>query len=155
MHWLRKSGWRILPGLLAAGLTLVTARTGIFQSVEHIAYRALFQLRGEQPWNDQVVVIEIDEASLSALGSFPWPRHYYTDLLEKLTPAEPSVIAFDILFAAPSADDVDFAQAMAAHGNVVLATAWDMQGSVIGPNARVLAGAIATGPPRPPSAPWP
>ncbi len=114
-----------MPGLLAAGFTLLTARTGIFQPFEHSAYRALFQLRGEQSWDDQVTVIEIDEASLNVMGPFPWPRHYYTDLLTQLIPAEPSVIAFDILFAAPSADDIDLDVAMASHVNVVLATAWD------------------------------
>ncbi|MEM9804398.1 MAG: CHASE2 domain-containing protein [Cyanobacteria bacterium P01_D01_bin.56] len=134
-----------MPGVLAAGLTLLTARIGILQSFEQTAYRALFQLRGEQPWNDQVTVIEIDEVSLDAIGPFPWPRRYYTDLLKQLIPAEPSVIAFDILFAESSSDDVDFAQAMARHGNVVLATAWDPQGDVIGPNGRVMEGAIATG----------
>lgn len=144
-HWFYKSGWRLLPGVLAAGLTLFTTRIGILQSFEQTAYRALFQLRGEQPWDDQVTVIEIDEASLGAIGPFPWPRRYYTDLLKQLIPAEPSVIAFDILFAHASSDDADFAQAMAHHGNVVLATAWDPQGNVIGPNGRVMEGAIATG----------
>ncbi|MEM6252618.1 MAG: CHASE2 domain-containing protein [Cyanobacteria bacterium P01_D01_bin.156] len=144
-HWLRKSGWRLLPGILAVGLTLGLARAGIFQPFEHGVYRLLFRLRGEQPWDEQVAVIEIDEASLEKIGPFPWPRSYYTDLLQQLTPARPSVIAFDILFAGPSDDDTDLARAMANHGNVVLATAWDGLGAVIGPNADVMKGAIATG----------
>lgn len=144
-HWLYKSGWRLLPGLLAAGMTLMAARLGILEPLEHGVYRALFQVRGEQPWDERVAVIEIDEASLAAMGEFPWPRYYYTDLLEQLTPAESGVIAFDILFDKSGVDDADLAIAMARHGNVVLATAWDAQRGVIGPNADVMAGAIATG----------
>ncbi len=144
-HWLYKSGWRLLPGLLAAGLTLTTARMGVWQSLEHGIYRFLFQVRGEQSWDDRVTVIEIDEPSLAAIGAFPWPRHYYTELLNKLIAAESSVIAFDILFAESTTHDATFAEAMVRHGNVVLATAWDEQRGVIGPNAGVVEGAIATG----------
>ena len=124
---------------------LLAARVGIVQSSEHSIYRTLFQIRGEQPWDDRVAVIEIDDASLATIGQFPWPRHYYTQLLDQITPAEPSVIAFDILFAEPSADDAELSMAMARHGDVVLATAWDAQRGVIGPNAEVVEGAIATG----------
>lgn len=145
-HWLYKSRWRLLPGLLAAGITLLTARMGTLQPLENGVYRTLFNLRGEQPWDDRVAVIEIDEASLDAIGEFPWPRHYYTALLKQITtPTGPSVIAFDILFDNSSADDNELAMAMTQHGNVVLATAWDEQRGVIGPNARVMEGAIATG----------
>ena len=92
-----------------------------------------------------MAVIEIDDASLAAIGQFPWSRHYYTELLEQITPAAPSVIAFDILFAEPSVDDAALAAAMSRHGDVVLATAWDTQRGVIGPNAKVVEGAIAPG----------
>ncbi len=144
-HWLYKSGWRLLPGLLAASLTLITARTGVLQPFEHSVYRFLFHVRGEQSWDDRVTVIEIDQPSLDAIGPFPWPRHHYTELLDKLTDADSSVVAFDILFAESTGDDAALAEAMERHGNVVLATAWNEQQGVIGPNANVVESAIATG----------
>lgn len=119
------------------------ARTGVLKPLEQRVYHALFHLRGEQPWDDRVAVIEIDEASLAAIGQFPWPRYYYADLLERLAPA--SVVAFDILFAESSKDDTVLAEAMKKHGDVVLATAWDEGRGVIGPNASVVEGAISTG----------
>lgn len=142
-RWLHKSGWRLLPGLVALGFTLMATRLGIMQPLEQSAYHALFHIRGEQPWDDRVAVVEIDDASLAAIGQFPWPRHYYTQLLGQIDSA--SVIAFDILFAESSEADTALAKAMAHHGNVVVATAWDGQRQVIGPNANVLRGAIATG----------
>lgn len=123
----------------------MTARVGILLPLEHIIYSYLFQIRGERSWDDRVALIEMDEASLTAIGQFPWPRHYYTDLLNELTSADSSVVAFDILFAEPTVYDAAFAEAMAQHGNVVLATAWDEQRGIIGPTASVVKGAIATG----------
>lgn len=123
----------------------MSVRMGLLHPLEHSIYRLLFHVRGEQPWDDRVTVIEIDEASLATIGPFPWPRHYYTELLKKLAPADANVIAFDILFADSTDDDAELAMAMARHGNVVLATAWDEQRGVIGPNAKVVTGAIATG----------
>ncbi len=121
------------------------ARAGILLPLEGMIYSYLFQVRGERSWDDRVALIEIDESSLAAIGQFPWPRYYYTDLLNKLAADDSSVIAFDILFAESTADDTALAEAMAHHGNVVLATAWDEQRGVIGPNASVVEGAIATG----------
>lgn len=144
-HRVSKSGWRLLPGLLAAGLTLMASRVGWVQPLEQNIYRSLFQIRGEQPWDDRVTLIEIDDESLAEIGPFPWPRHYYTQLLGQITPANPSVIAFDILFADTSADDAALVTAMSRHGDVVVATAWDSQRGVIGPNAEVVEGAISTG----------
>ncbi|NEQ55042.1 MAG: CHASE2 domain-containing protein [Leptolyngbya sp. SIO3F4] len=113
------------------------------QPLEHNIYRTLFLIRGEQAWDKRVAVIEIDEASLSAIGQFPWPRHYYIDLLKELKPA--SVVAFDILFADSTEEDRALARAMERHGDVIVATAWDEQRGVIGPNANVVEGAISTG----------
>ena len=144
-HWLYQSGWRLLPGLLAASLTFMTARTEVFRPIEHGIYRFLFQARGEQSWDERVTIIEIDEASLATIGKFPWPRHHYVELLEKLEPANASVIAFDILFAESTEADAALSMAMARHGNVVLATAWDENRGVIGPNASVMDGAISAG----------
>lgn len=144
-YWLCKSGWRLLPGLLVAGLTLAASHSGFLRPFEHSVYRFLFHVRGEQPWDERIAVIEIDEPSLAAIGTFPWPRHYYAELLDKLVLSDSSVIAFDILFAESTGDDEALAKAMIRHGNVVLATAWNEQRGVIGPNARVVEGAIATG----------
>ncbi|MFE1745425.1 hypothetical protein [Coleofasciculus sp. H7-2] len=35
---------------------------GIWQPLEHLAYRGLFRLRGAMPWDQRVVLIDIDDA---------------------------------------------------------------------------------------------
>jgi len=47
------------------------------------------------------VIIDIDEASLAALGQWPWPRTLLADLVTRLTKLGAAAIAFDIIFAEP------------------------------------------------------
>jgi adenylate cyclase len=49
----------------------------------------------------RVVVVDIDDRSLEALGAWPWPREITAHLIEAIAAAKPAVIAVDILFAEP------------------------------------------------------
>lgn len=46
-----------------------------------------------------VRVVDVDEASLSALGQWPWPRDIMTDLVQQLRDYGAAVVVFDMLFA--------------------------------------------------------
>src|SRR5476649_367007 len=48
-----------------------------------------------------VVIIDIDEKSLKALGQWPWPRTRVADLITRLTELGAAAIGFDIVFAEP------------------------------------------------------
>ena len=48
-----------------------------------------------------VVIVDIDEKSIKALGQWPWPRTRVADLITQLTKMGAAVIAFDIIFAEP------------------------------------------------------
>lgn len=122
----------LLPGVAAAIISLGALHLGGWKPLEQLSYNSLFQLResGILPkpiWDKRVVVIAIDEASLRKLGRFPFSRDRYTQLLQALSPAKPAVVGFDIIFAEPSPKDNQFADAMSAIGNVVLAKAADDQ----------------------------
>ena len=116
---------KMLPGVLL-GLGLSWANIGgVWQTLEDVSYRVLFQVRGSRSWDDRVVVIEIDDDSLKQLGAFPWSRSRYQQLIEQLTPANPSVIAFDILLSESSRDDAGLARAMDEYQRVVMPLAWN------------------------------
>ena len=70
--------------------------------------------------SDDVVLVTIDELSLSRLGRWPWPRNLHAELIAKLNQAGAKTIVFDILFSEPSADDTELAAQMRNHGNVIL-----------------------------------
>lgn len=65
------------------------------------------QTSSGEPASDTIVV-DIDEASLSALGQWPWPRYRVADLVTRIAADEPSAIAMDIVF--PEADRVSLDQ---------------------------------------------
>lgn len=60
----------------------------------------MFNLRGEiKPKSDSVVIVDIDEKSLQALGQWPWSRDILSKILYNLSNAQVAVIGFDIVFA--------------------------------------------------------
>ena len=46
----------------------------------------------------RVVIVDIDDKSLKALGQWPWPRHVLADLVIKLNKLDAAVIGFDVIF---------------------------------------------------------
>ncbi|MEK7703281.1 MAG: CHASE2 domain-containing protein [Nitrospirota bacterium] len=111
----------LTTGLL--GLTIGLLPFGI-EMEERFGLSWLFSLRGKRPAPTEVVIISLDKESIRGL-SLPndlskWPRSQYAKLLTKLSHERPAVIAFDVNFKDPSADDPIFANAISAAGNVVL-----------------------------------
>src|SRR3954452_14640123 len=60
-----------------------------------------------------ITLVSIDERSLAQLGLFRnWPRSYYAQVIDQLRTAPPRVIALDVGFFEPAADDAQFAAAI-------------------------------------------
>lgn len=82
-----------------------------------------FRWRGEQKAHPDIVLIQIDDGSLSAIGQWPWPRNIHAALLDLISSYNPKSIFFDVLFTeagvAPK-DDAIFAFAVKNAGNVFL-----------------------------------
>jgi diguanylate cyclase (GGDEF)-like protein len=55
--------------------------------------------------DDGIVIVAVDDKSLSALGRWPWSRRTHAHLLDQLRPMQPRGIAFDVLF--PEEDNAD------------------------------------------------
>lgn len=68
-------------------------------SIDNRLRDTLFNIRGEIKNTDNVIIIDVDEKSLSKLGQWPWQRNKITRILENLTQNEIGLIAFDIVFA--------------------------------------------------------
>ncbi len=59
----------------------------------------LFTFRGEMPNSGNVVIIDIDEASLEQLGQWPWSRNKVSKIIENLNTANIAIVGMDIVFA--------------------------------------------------------
>lgn len=90
----------LLGALLGALLTILTAdyeRQSLFDVWQRLSPRAIT--------DENVVVVVIDEPSLSAYGAWPWPRNYLARLTEIIASERPRAIGMDIIFAESDARD--------------------------------------------------
>jgi adenylate cyclase len=115
MRWIGSRWFRILLGLsLVFAVTLErvshtqSGQSSFIDQLDYFIYDSRLRLaesrRGES-LDSTVVIVDIDETSLASLGRWPWPRTQIAALIEKINQAKPAVIATDIVFAEPSADD--------------------------------------------------
>ncbi len=109
-------------------LTLYYSQNPFLEAFEARTYDLRFRdMRGAIPLQQDIAVIAIDDKSIAELGRYPWPRHQYARLLEKLKEAQARAVLFDAFF--PEREDLvndqSFAAAMKKSGNVVLAELYE------------------------------
>ncbi|HNP34291.1 MAG TPA: adenylate/guanylate cyclase domain-containing protein [Woeseiaceae bacterium] len=75
-------------------------RFEIIDRVENYLYDVRVRLTMPGTVDDQIVIVDIDEASQLALGQWPWPRDTLARIVDKLFDTyEISVLGLDVLFA--------------------------------------------------------
>jgi len=99
----QEAGRGTVVGLLLAAL--LTALLGSDHRIQRALRWALFDVYQQQfvreRVNDSVVVVAIDDASIAALGQWPWPRQQVAALIDALARQQVAVIGLDIVFAEP------------------------------------------------------
>jgi adenylate cyclase len=120
-HPQRWSRWlgRVSTRQVDIGLAVVVTMTGLvlfafagiggnrgagflfLQNVEQRLLDMRFDLRGQRPHDQRIVIVGIDERTLQRGGSFPLPREKYALLVEKLSAGGARVVAFDATFPTP------------------------------------------------------
>jgi CHASE2 domain-containing sensor protein/signal transduction histidine kinase len=70
---------------------------GWTQGLDYSIYDGYLQ-NYSQPADDKIIIVEIDEQSLSLLGDWPWPRSYHAQMINLLTQADADVIAYNVIF---------------------------------------------------------
>jgi len=97
--------------LLVIGLNFIRIDNvqKILQRVEGILYdaRLLATLSDEvRQFDEQVIIVDIDEKSMREQGRYPWSRSKVSELVNKLMDAGVVVVAFDIFFSEPERNPV-------------------------------------------------
>ncbi len=121
----------IVVTLAVVALRWIPPLRDLSRSFELRTVDVRFELRGERTPPAHVVVVEIDENSLSTLGQWPWPRAAHAQLVRHLKALGAKAIVLDVLFAEPSRfgpeDDRALADALLDVGNVFLPlhNAWE------------------------------
>jgi len=88
-----------LPILLVGALCLL--RPVFLISLERAVYDTLARASDHRSPGGRVVIVDVDERSLSAVGQWPWRRDLVGQLVSNLRNLDASVIALDIIFAEP------------------------------------------------------
>ena len=92
----------LLPLSIIVAATCFRGRPGGWE--EQLQFKVFdgYQRMRPRPYEAVPVrIIDIDEESLRRLGQWPWPRTRLAELVQKLTKAGASAIAFDMVFAEP------------------------------------------------------
>jgi adenylate cyclase len=90
-------------GLLLLAL-LLPIRIWDPHPVEELRLRGfdLYQnIEPRAPAESPVVIVDIDEASVSALGQWPWPRTVLADMLTRIYEMQAVAVGFDVVFPEP------------------------------------------------------
>ncbi len=114
---------------------LPASRLGIVGELEGKALDLRLRLRPPLPPSESIVLVLIDDASVRAVGRWPWSRSVMAAMVRRLVAAGARTIAFDLLFAEPEASVLSpaaltaLARALAAPGPAVPA---DLEKAIAG-----------------------
>ena len=93
----------MLPALFAA--LLCVWQPSRFTRLEHSVYDVLARTAGTRPHSGRILIVDVDDRSLAAIGQWPWSRRTIADVLTKLRALGAAVVALDVMF--PEADRHD------------------------------------------------
>jgi serine/threonine-protein kinase len=100
-----KKDWfvALLAGLLF--MLLVIAGNPTLENLEHYAYDAGVRMTHRSASaTENVTIVAIDDASLKAIGRWPWPRSILADMVEQLAQAEAKAVGLLIFLNEPQLD---------------------------------------------------
>lgn len=122
MRWPRL-GDRVITTLMLVFIALVLSLTGALSRIDHVIFDVAQKIK-HRDLPDDIVLVAIDEQSLSELGRWPWSRRRHAQLIDRLHADGAKVIGMDIMLAEQQDGDVradlQLAEAIARAGNVVL-----------------------------------
>ncbi|MHC9084561.1 CHASE2 domain-containing protein [Luteimonas sp. RIT-PG2_3] len=114
---------RALVGAVAGAGVVALTLTAATWRLDMWAYDQLLSTLDHRA-DEHIVLVVVDDKSLSALGRWPWSRGVHAALIDSLEPANVRGIAFDVMFAEPNredpAGDDALALAIQRNGKVVL-----------------------------------
>ena len=104
-------------------LTVLLHTTAILSRVDNLLFD-IGQKLSYSPPPDDIIIVAIDESSLSKLGRWPWSRSHHAHLIDRLNKDGALVIGLDIVFAEPDLfdlnADIELAHSILMANNVVL-----------------------------------
>lgn len=95
----RKGGLAI--GLALALLAGIAQIAGWLDTINHLGFDLHSRWFGGIPADPRIVLVDIDDSSIRAMGEYPWPRRHFADLVRELDALDAERILLDVLFVEP------------------------------------------------------
>ncbi len=138
----RHGEWTV--ALLLAVLAFALAAGGWTWRADRVVYDFGLSL-WSRPQPPGIVIVAIDDASIDAIGRWPWPRAVHSTLLDRLARARPRAIGLDLILSEPDPDpaqDQLLALMLRRAAPVVMPVAWQTGGAGLPPRALTPAGGL-------------
>ena len=122
---------------IAIIITLTTTfiyLSSIFDRMEQLTLDQRFKVRGRQFTYSKLILVEVAEDSIQAVGRWPWDREWHATIVKALKDFGVRTIAFDVLFSEPANPQTDtlFARMIENANNVFLPVAFNETEGEIG-----------------------
>src|SRR5690606_26945343 len=88
----------VLLALLGGAVYFSGSNHELRKRLQYATFDTYNKLKPRPP-SDRVAIVDLDEASLTELGQWPFPRTVMADWVKSLNDLGANVIAFDIVFA--------------------------------------------------------
>lgn len=128
-------------GVILVLSVLLAHHFRVLEPLEHLAWdrRAKYCQWFAKPPTDKLVHLDLDDRTLEAVGSWPWPRAKLADIINEIRRANPRAIALDIIYSEPQEvafhptpdgrldridNDADLAASIQRSGNVLIGAAF-------------------------------
>jgi CHASE2 domain-containing sensor protein/nitrogen-specific signal transduction histidine kinase len=114
-----KREW-LLTAIISFCLLAFLVFGDISRALSNVLYDHFMRLHGFKS-TEEIVIVAVDDRTLSELGGWPIKRHQYAKLLRNLNEEryQPKAIGFDLLFLDSTADDIDLANQMSLFNAVL------------------------------------
>ena len=71
---------------------------GFVKSISNISFDAYQKIFKYNEVQNDVIIVDIDEPSLSKFGQFPWSRNIFSQILDNINENNPKAVGLDIFF---------------------------------------------------------
>jgi signal transduction histidine kinase len=93
----------VVPAVITAALAVFP--TSLLARLDSVVYDAFLRAADSTPPDSRVVIVDIDDRSLSSIGQWPWRRDVVAQLVNRIRDSGAAMTALDILFAEPDRSD--------------------------------------------------
>ena len=128
----------LVLAIAVSSFVLLLAERGVFRHLELTSLDFSFHLRGKMPYSPRIIIIEISDSDIAAIGRWPWQRSWQAAMVRALSRLGAKYIYFDIIFseASDEKDDLLLEESIKEAGSVYLPfvfqdTAYDISNAVM------------------------